>query len=204
MAKLDHIMYATPDLDQGIAELAALTGVQPAVGGSHPGMGTRNALMSLGSDQYLEIIAPDPEQTLAGTLGEELVQHGGSGVRGWAVAASDLAPLHAIAKAHGLEPRPLLDMSRTTPEGVRLDWQLFFPSDNRLLPFFIDWQQSPHPALSTPTGCTLSGFTVSVPEVDATRALMDALGVEVDVVSGEAGLSAELDTPAGIVTLEPW
>ena len=32
MAKLDHIMFATPDLDQGIEEIADLTGVKPALG----------------------------------------------------------------------------------------------------------------------------------------------------------------------------
>jgi hypothetical protein len=46
LARLDHIMYATTDPGQGIAEIEALVGVKPAIGGVHTGMGTCNALLS--------------------------------------------------------------------------------------------------------------------------------------------------------------
>jgi hypothetical protein len=204
MAKLDHIMYATPDLEKGITEITKLTGVTPAAGGSHPGRGTRNALLSLGADQYLEIIAPDPQQNLAGTMGAELIARGTSGIRGWAVATNDLVKVRTTATQHDLKPRPIIDMNRTTPAGVRLDWQLFLVSGNTLLPFFIDWKKSPHPALTTPRGCTLSAFTISAPNVDEVKALLDALEIDVAVVKGEAGFSARLQTPRGVVELGGW
>ena len=59
---LDHLVYAVPDLAAGVAAITALLGVAPSPGGPHPGLGTRNFLVSLGESCYLEIIGPDPEQ----------------------------------------------------------------------------------------------------------------------------------------------
>ena len=204
MAKLDHIMYATADLEQGIEEIEELTGVRPVLGGAHPGRGTRNALLCLGTDQYLEIIAPDPAQNLQGTLGEEIISHGGSGIRSWAVATNNLAKLSAIIRRKGLDPRKIIDMSRTTPDGVRLDWQLLFVTGSPMLPFFIDWKDSPHPALSTPSGCTLTEFKVNVCEDAEFKSLMLALEVDVAVVTGKNCLSARIQTPRGEIELNGW
>lgn len=100
--ELDHLMWGAPTLEAGMAEAERLFGVVPAPGGVHPGVGTQNALLSLGERHYLEIIAPDPNQDLAGTFGERIAGLESCGLITWAAAVSGLA---AVAeRAAGMEP----------------------------------------------------------------------------------------------------
>src|SRR6516225_5696846 len=62
LARVDHLVYATPDLNLGIDRIEKLTGVRATPGGQHPGRGTRNALPALGPSSDLGILGPDPEQ----------------------------------------------------------------------------------------------------------------------------------------------
>ncbi len=129
-------MYAVPDLENSMAEIASTTGIVPSDGGVHPGNGTRNALLGLSKSSYLEIIGPDKKQSLENTLGELLVSKNTSGIRAWAVAVSDLASVADVAQELDFRVRDRKEMSRKTPEGSLLEWELLFLED-ALLPFLL-------------------------------------------------------------------
>ncbi|MGY8804381.1 MAG: VOC family protein, partial [bacterium] len=59
--RLDHLVYAVPDLTAAIASFDSALGVSPAYGGRHTGMGTHNAILPFRGDTYLELIARDPD-----------------------------------------------------------------------------------------------------------------------------------------------
>jgi hypothetical protein len=204
-ATIDHLLWAAPDLDAGSRLMGALTGVMPAVGGSHAGFGTRNSLLSLGTGLYLEVIAPDPAQSLEGNLGGRIAALPRPGLMTFAIRSDDLDGLRAAATAAGLQVGAPVAMGRTRPDGVRLDWAILYLTDPRwpdLVPFAIDWKQSPHPSASTPAGCTLRDFAVLHPEPAPLAALFAAIGLPVAVRrAAHPGLIATIATPQGEVLL---
>ena len=62
-SQLDHIIVASAQLDEGVDWVEQRLGVRPQPGGRHVAMGTYNALMKLGAQTFLEVIAIDPEGT---------------------------------------------------------------------------------------------------------------------------------------------
>ncbi|MFP6834932.1 MAG: VOC family protein, partial [Pseudomonadales bacterium] len=149
---IDHLMWGAPDLAQGMAQAQQLFGVEPAPGGAHPGLGTRNALLGLGDCVYLEIIAPDPEQNLHGTLGERLPKLDRCALVTWAAGCGNLSGLADTGAALGMAVRGPVRTQRRTPSDNVLEWELLFLGGHEfpsLIPFFIDWLDTPHPRHKT-------------------------------------------------------
>lgn len=158
---LDHILLGCSDLDKGIAYAEKLSGYRAAFGGSHPGRGTRNALLKLGPHTYLEIIAPDRQQkALVGhadivSLTEPLLV-------GYAIRRSNLEAYAESLRKKGVACVGPTAGSRARPDGQLLRWQTLSYQDDHhgLLPFFIDWDPaSPHPSSDAPGDLSLLSFT---------------------------------------------
>ena len=199
--KVDHIMYAAPSLAEGIASIDSLLKVTASGGGGHPGQGTRNALLSFGNDQYLEIIAPDPDQQLAGTMGAQLERLAQSEVRTFAVATDNFALVRSHAETFGFRTR-MQEMSRQLPDGQLLNWQLLFVTGHGFkgcMPFFINWLDSAHPSRNAPVAGNLTRVRALVEDVERYRNFIDALALDVQVESGSGTIMFSLDSSAGDV-----
>ncbi|MCK2212599.1 VOC family protein [Actinomadura sp. ATCC 31491] len=202
--RLDHLVYATPDLDATVAELERRLGVRTAEGGRHPGLGTRNRLVGLGGRSYLEVIGPDPEQRApAGPrpfLIDELTE---ATLVTWAIAVEDIDAAVAAARARGYDPGEPRDMSRRTPSGDLLAWRLTPPQRAGLVPFLIGWGAARHPTENDLPQAELVSLTLAAPDVEPLRADLAAVGVTDARLAREAAprLVAVLAGRYGNVTL---
>jgi hypothetical protein len=200
-AAIDHLVYLCPDLDPAVADIAAKTGVRPAFGGQHPGLGTHNALLSLASRTYLEIIAPDPAQPRPAELPFGLGTATQPGLRAWAIASDDLDTAVRQAASAGFGYPAVVSRRRRTADGRELTWRMTTypqPPGGAVIPFLIDWGGSEHPADAAPAGLSLDEFHLRSPEPGRLAALLGALGLDLTVESASRpALSAVLRGPQG-------
>jgi hypothetical protein len=205
-SNVDHLVYATPDLAAGIAHVEELLGVKAVPGGQHPGWGTRNALIGLGDQTYLEIIGPDPDQPKPAQprrFGIDELK--APRLVTWAAKGTDLQSIVASAKAKGIDLGEVQSGSRRRPDGVLLSWRLTVSptlNGDGIVPFFIDWGATPHPASALPNGCKLIGLRAVHPNPERVQAMLVELGLNVRVEAGTApALIALISTPRGEVEL---
>ena len=221
-SRVDHLVYACQDLDVGIRDVERATGVRPAYGGAHPGIGTHNALLSLGPDSYLEIIAPDPSQpppprprpfgldvdgahAVNGEISAFAVhavpkvrwRDGGTVNRGGTLEAIAAAMVYQ-GEAPGL---PVKYQSRITPAGETVGWRFTSPWDAAgPKPFLMDWgSSSVSPHQTAPRGCSLAALEIHTTDEHLARSvsLLSAMGlrgiqVRGDSSDGESGASIQV------------
>src|SRR5467141_1587444 len=199
-ALLDHILLGCNELDKGIEFVQEGTGVLPAIGGVHPGRGTRNALLSLGERRYLEIIAPDPAQSEIAHF-PQIRSMTDPRLIGWAVHSPDIA---AIAKQLGENKIAFQgpdNGSRKRPEGRILTWKTVNLADDRhgLLPFFIEWSaDSVHPSEDAPKRCSLAYFEIMSVDSDELTLTLKRIGLDLPVQrSDKTRLRALISGPKG-------
>jgi Glyoxalase-like domain len=209
LAEIDHLVFAAPTLAQGIEHIADLTGATPRPGGKHAGMGTHNALVKLGEQLYLEIIAIDPAGEKPtrkrwfdlddGNLMADLVDR--PRLIHWVARTRDL---EFTAKHAGYDPGTILPFARG-----EYRWRITVPDDGKrpgrgVLPTLIQWESS-HPADALPeSGLALAQLAASHPEPALVRRSLDRLGLSDDIrvtFDRDARLAVMLRTPRGLVAL---
>jgi catechol 2,3-dioxygenase-like lactoylglutathione lyase family enzyme len=93
MMRIDHVLWATPDLDAAAAFFAREHGLEAVGGGRHVGQGTHNRIIPLGGG-YLELIAvADREEAATSPFGAAIAA-APEGLMAWAVLVEGVA-VHA-------------------------------------------------------------------------------------------------------------
>jgi Glyoxalase-like domain len=204
--RIDHLVYATPDLAAGVARIAGLLGVEPAAGGQHPGRGTRNALVRLGPRTYLEVVGPDSDQPPPrhprwfdiDVLREPRLVT-------WATMAIDIEELAARAGRAGVALGAVGTGRRTRVDGVELVWRFTDPGMvvcDGIVPFLIEWGTTSHPAATAPDGGALVALRAEHPDPSSVERCLRALDLDMSVARGDApALVATIRTRGGDVEL---
>lgn len=210
--RVDHVVYAAENdgARATAARLAEQLGVEAVDGGVHPRFGTRNVILPLLGDRYLEVVEvldhPASDKAPFGQVVRARSEAGG-GWLGWVVSVDD------ITKQEQRLGRDSVAGNRHRPDGVELRWKQLgvkgLQSDPQL-PFFVEWDKDvPHPSAGGVTRVALRSLEIAG-DPDRVR---DWVGVDEDYVPadvefnfiahrGNPGiLSVTFETPNGPVTL---
>ena len=192
MLRLDHVVYAVPDLDDAAVRFREAFGLDSTEGGRHEPWGTANRIVPLG-DQYVELVAAVDEAAAASTGFGRGVLERAAGGGGWLTIAAVAEDLDAVASRLGLE---IGSGSRTRPDGEVLRWRsagLDDPRREPWMPFFLAWDvpDEVHPGRARAGhGVRVQGIAWVEVGGDAER-LREWLGGEqlpIRVVDGEPGI----------------
>ncbi len=206
MSVIDHLVYATDDVDATVADLSQRLGVTAAAGGRHLGYGTRNALLALGAMSYLEILGPDEGQRRpAGGYWFGIENIGTPRLVTWTARVEHVERVAAHSHGAGYKPGDVHTVFREQPDGVHLSWRLTMPTGagDGLVPNLIEWDDGcPHPATTSPTGVARVDMRGLHPAPESITPMLRALGIDFDVRHGDVPrLVATLETPNGPVEL---
>lgn len=195
--RLDHLSYAAgPDGLAACAQRVGSTlGASFRDGGLHPRFGTRNFVMPLADDCYLEVVeALDHPAVDTAPFGRAVRARSlaGGGWLGWAVRVDDMNSVEARLG------RKAVDGHRRRPDGFDLRWTQLGVNDLRVdpqLPYFIHWLSEPeeHPAFGG-SSITLRGLEIAGDEAAVDSYLGVASTQPLDGISVEWRSSDEHDT----------
>ncbi len=203
LLNLDHMVLACAELEEGATWLQEKLGVPLAPGGQHLGFGTHNRLLQLGGGTYLELIAPDPNQSSVSQARPfELDQF----------RPKVPTLVHFVTNTANLdEALPQLFYVpgvATTMKRGDLRWKISAAQEGKLQnsgtwPTVIEWPAKVHPSKTLPyQGVRLERFVLAM-DADSHRKLETVFDDArlVRLISARPWLGLDLQTPKGRVFL---
>lgn len=210
--RLDHVSYAAErdGLKATAGRLAQQLGVVPVDGGIHPRFGTRNIILPLSHQRYVEVVTvldhPASDKAPFGQAVRARSEAGG-GWMAWVVSVTDMA------EAEKRLGRESVAGSRHRPDGLQFRWHQLGVKGvlaDPQLPFYICWDdESPHPSDGATTEVTIAGLQIAGDPLRVTQwlGLPDGtVGTEVNFRFVEPNgtpslVSVTFETPTGPVTI---
>jgi Glyoxalase-like domain len=135
---IDHVIVIVENLDAAAHRYSEQKGLASVLGGRHPGHGTANRIVPLGSS-YIELMAVvdrvEAESSPLGSWVEQRLVDVGESPAALCLRTDDI---EGAARPTGRKP---LVMHRTRPDGIKLEWRLaaLDAALSEGLPFFIQW-----------------------------------------------------------------
>jgi hypothetical protein len=213
----DHVLVAVHDLGDAARRFETMYGLRALQGGRHPGVGTANMIIPLGS-AYLELIAvvdrEEGERSATSRRIARAVEEGRTFAT-WAVRTESLDALRPYLLAAGLQlPSPIAG-ARERPDGVTLRWRtqlLAPPEEASIVPFVIEWQvpkgQHPAEAAANHPSRARGIRTVRLGDPDPAvassrfrRLFGEDLNVSIERAAVSGVAAVEVETPSGVVTI---
>ena len=198
---VDHFTYAAgPDgLMAEVNRLSELLGAEFKNGGFHPQFGTRNYILPLADDRYLEVVEvldhPVADKVLYGQVVRQRSSQGG-GWLSWIITVDESSFDEIVTRID----RPAVYGARTFPDGRKLEWRQIGLKDvivDPQLPYFIHWD-SPVDVLPS----ALSG-DISVQSIElagSQQRVEDFLQTEID--GSLDGIEMKFNSPSGRPSLD--
>ncbi len=204
---IDHIVYCVPDLEEAIDTIADKLGVRPSIGGRHLHQGTRNALLNLGDQCYLELLATDHENETVKArrwMGIDLID--APSITRWSLKSSDIAADSRLLTTYDPTMGTIHTGQRMTTKGDILIWQMTLPLPEpavELAPFFTDWSASAmHPTDSLAGMCTLDRIAFYHPNPHKMMTLFASLDIDLVIErAAQAAIHVYIRSPKGIIKL---
>ena len=185
--KIDHVILGINDLEKGMKTFNDQSGVMPKFGGFLPAFGTHNALISLGNNSYLEIIAPQPNLDPVDSAFGGLEKYAALTPIGWALQVEDLQEVVNQLNNNKITHSGIKPGARKTSNRGWLRWHTVFLKNAQKLsinPFFIKWEtDSAHPSLTEPAGCSLNSVEVTKGKHEYLNNIIHAMDVKIDKLS---------------------
>jgi len=207
MRQIDHIVYTVPDLTAAIEWFEAIAGIRPVFGGYHTTQGTKNAIVNLGNNCYLELLAADDDNHEISPprwMGVDFLEQ--AQITRWSLKSDNLPQDSVIVKHYQTDMGNIQGGQRKTTTGDTLTWEMIMPlaaPEVEVIPFMTDWQNSTvHPTNALPEQCQLLDLKFTHPTPDLLLPTFGQLSIDSLIEKGlKASIKMSIQCPKGIIEI---